>query len=648
MAGDTAEMIAPSTRACIVGGPGSGKTAALVERVCGLLGEGADGSDILVLAATPEACAAFERRLAERVGAGSGVRARTARAVELEMLADDEARRITGRRPRLLAMFEANVLVEDLKTGGLRQGRLREMLKFFYRGWSELADDDPAWLYTDEELALHSLLKECLGYTGGVLAPELANLAVRFARQAPGAFGRYRRAHVVVDDYQTLCRASQVLAGMLARTSLVVAGDPLAGAEVFEEYPFAEGLAALVDEPGVEVVRLSGSRLPAGLLAAAEGLSGAAQDCLARARAAEGGEAIDETTPAALSADGGTVAVLACDDPESEVAAVADRVEQAVAAGADPGRIFLATPNRIWSSMLAAELGRRGIATDGAFDPRALNGDVRDLAHCVAARVFTLVALAADPTDDLAWRSWCGFGDWLANSPGMAALRRCRRPLHEVLAELADAGDELPSVADRLCGELAADERHSVSRVVDAYRQGLALVAGLEGLSGSGLVARAYADVAGDPGAVVPGQVLAVFSGGGAQDCAAAMLDGALRRLAEPTFAGTGGAVRVGSIDAVRGLSVELLVVTGFVNGFTPRHSYFDEVATSPSKRLKLFAGEALRLYGALGACSGEMLVTAFTSLDALRAERLNLKIDRYRMRGGVRIAKVSPSVLLG
>ena len=48
----------------------------------------------------------------------------------------------TGREPRLLLNYELNALMEDMKTSGLRPGRLKEMLKFFYRGWTELAADD--------------------------------------------------------------------------------------------------------------------------------------------------------------------------------------------------------------------------------------------------------------------------------------------------------------------------------------------------------------------------------------------------------------------------------------------------------------------------------------------------------------------------
>ena len=43
-----------------------------------------------------------------------------------------------------------------------------------------------------------------------------------------------------------------------------------------------------------------------------------------------------------------------------------------------------------------------------------------------------------------------------------------------------------------------------------------------------------------------------------------------------------------------------------------------------------------------------ELLVTAFTQMDALQAERLDLKVDRVFMREGKRLARISPSELIG
>ncbi len=122
----------------ITGGVGSGKTQRLVERAAALLTEDAAAHSVLVLCATPQAARLFSERLAARAGAERAADATvtTARALALDVLADDGARRWSGREPRLLTAFEETFLMEDMKVSGLRPKRLREMLKFFYRSWA--------------------------------------------------------------------------------------------------------------------------------------------------------------------------------------------------------------------------------------------------------------------------------------------------------------------------------------------------------------------------------------------------------------------------------------------------------------------------------------------------------------------------------
>ena len=142
------ETTSDSTEALLVtGGVGTGKTQRLVERAAALLAENAAAGNVLVLCATPQAARLFSERLTARVGAkrAAGATVATARALALDVLADDGARRWSGREPRLLTAFEETFLMEDMKVSGLRPKRLREMLKFFYRSWTELADDDPDW-----------------------------------------------------------------------------------------------------------------------------------------------------------------------------------------------------------------------------------------------------------------------------------------------------------------------------------------------------------------------------------------------------------------------------------------------------------------------------------------------------------------------
>ena len=222
------ETTSESTEALLVtGGVGTGKTQRLVERAAALLAENAAAGNVLVLCATPQAARLFSERLTARVGAerAAGATVATARALALDVLADDGARRWSGREPRLLTAFEETFLMEDMKVSGLRPKRLREMLKFFYRSWTELADDDPDWLLPGEETDVHTLLKENLAFMRAVVEPEAANLAARYLREHDEARAAHSYAHVLMDDYACASRASQTLANLVATCSITVAGD---------------------------------------------------------------------------------------------------------------------------------------------------------------------------------------------------------------------------------------------------------------------------------------------------------------------------------------------------------------------------------------------------------------------------------------
>ena len=93
------------------------------------------------------------------------------------------------------------------------------------------------------------------------------------------------------------------------------------------------------------------------------------------------------------------------------------------------------------------------------------------------------------------------------------------------------------------------------------------------------------------------------------------------------------------------GLSPNVLVVAGFMNGFLPRHAYFDDT-TPPAKRARMLAEDA-SVARALAGKAPRQAVSYCTTIDLESAGPLNLKINRIRMKKGVRLATISKSVLL-
>ena len=688
-------------RECILGKVASGKTEALVHRVVEYLSGQLSAKSVLVLAASPDAAETLKRHLAAALDIPAntlgeqGVRVSTPRAIALEVLGNPKAQAACGRKPRLLLPFEENILLEDVKASGLRPKRLREMLKFFYRSWTELADDEPSWLVSEEEVQVHSLLKECLAFTGGILPNELSNLAVKWLRTDETARKAASYDLVLVDDYQLLSLASQVLAGLLAREGLVVTGDMQATSEVFEEYPYAAGLIEFAQADGVQTVQLDACWNSTAVQACCENLIGAAQtheqesrdlagtgengEREARAFAGANNESAQTSvtsqagySPAAVveaSAHAAYAETAPVENParnaralsfptaEAEIAHVAQHIADAIEKGAQPSDFYLAVPNGVWAKSLNRSLEARGISTAQRPSARMLSGDSRDLRRCKTSRLVTLLALAADPHDMLAWRSWCGFGDWLTHNPGFAALRR-----YAAQQGLAPYDALATVAADNPCrealGELDAAEQASLERISQAFKTGQAALMQLEGLVGRQLIDAAWElldceqhaqeTTAGQGG--VPADLLRLLDVENpklAHD-AASLVDRLLMALNEPRFPLAQNVVRIGDLAASHGSSYRTVVLSGFVNGFIPKHAYFDPVKTPLDRMGLLYGTDARRVYQAAGCAREELLVTAFTQMDALQAERLDLKVDRVFMREGKRLARISPSELIG
>lgn len=649
----TLELAPTPTATLIEGGVGCGKTAALIARAATLLEDGIAPENMLVLAATPDAARVLAARLIETVGERArAVEVACARDVASGLLASEEGRAFSGRAGHLVTPVELGFILEDMKVSGLKQRRLREMLKFFYRNWTELAggaDDDDSWLIPGEEADTHALLKDVLHFTGGILEPEASAMAVRFLLACPDALTGAQRAHVLVDDYQMHSRASQHLANLLARDSITVAADPTAAAEVFDSYPYSEGIGEFTQANGAcERIALNESHICASAARAAS-----------RLRASL--DASAATTPAASNCATAAASFIALEatDPAAEVASVADAVQTALEAGADPSSIYVLAFHPSWERRVARALEARGIATATPVRGRVAAGDYRDLDRCAAARLLTALALVANAHDALAWRAWCGFDDYLANSAVFADMR----------AEADEQGKDLGAMLDEVAAAAPAESfpGTGIGRVLDAYRAGRTLIEQVQGLEGDeliGAIASAL-NLTGESGehaiqlvraltAPEPKPaVSAIDTSFGtsvpapAPDDAQTLITRARNRMSAPVFEVTEGCVLIGDSAHLTGRTPTTLVLTGFVNGFFPTRDYFDATVTTPDKQKLVRATDTRRLYTAAGKATQRLIASWFTSTSLVEAETLKLEIARAKLRRGERIAVTTPSIYL-
>lgn len=588
-------MRATTCRPTIVEGTsGSGKTEWLVRRAATLLEHGVDPEQILVLCATPPAATDFARRLDKALPQSkfkTGIVVTTPRALALKALRTHAENR---SQPRELLPFEAAMVMGDAQPLGIRPERLSEMMRFFERSWSDLAHHTDGWLVTREERALVELLDSCQATTGGVMPTRIVPDALDALCTSSKLLQEFERPCVLADDVQTMGRASQTLARLLAQRELVVVTNPQAPVAVGDPYPCTEGISEILAAYSqTEQLHLTSSAEPA------------------------------------------TPQPVAHPNAGEEFIAVAQTVRKAIDDGVSPDDICVVAPHPTWRANIAIALAHEGVSTATLPPTHMFEGDARNLSACTCARALTLLRLAADPTDDVAWRSWCGFGDYFLRAQETAAVRS--------LAEQHGIGF---GKALELLASNTEQGTEPAATIVDAYRTGCSLIARIcDGARGRDLIARVVECAATTSESTRQAEkTLLELCQPMPDDDAAALAHRAAQALANPDFTGGPHGVRLCNLEQSWGLSPAVTVLAGCMEGFLPASEAFDEARYAPAIRERLTHTQACMAQGIMARSRIEAHVTCTSELPLHDADRLGTIVERIRLKDGTRMATLRPS----
>ena len=339
-------------------------------------------------------------------------------------------------------------------------------------------------------------------------------------------------------------------------------------------------------------------------------------------------EALDARPIPCACTDQGGCEAMAFERPESELKGVVSLVSHHLSCGARPQGIAVAAATRQWAARIAQALQAEGIAASPLSRP-SLGGDMRHTDTCRAARAFTLLRLAADPEDPLALRSWCGFGDYLAQS---------------ALANAVASGDAALSLRAGVAFADAPESallRQQAASATTALAEAAEIVDRLSGLRGSALIDAAIVAVGADDdqGAAL---LRAAAKDAGEQATASALCGAVQDRVLSPSFVGDG--VRVGLPEDFAGQTACVVIMAGLVNGLVLPRRYFDPAQMERDKRPAMLAAEMAKTYACAGKAASTLLFTYFTEAPLAEAESLQLKIHRVRLREGERVCEVHPS----
>lgn len=562
---------------------GTGKTHRLLRRLDELLAADIDPASILVVGATRQACAALERRSRRTAPPFAGPPfILTCTEVESWALGSAKGRLATGRHHRIVKGIDRSIFDQDLETTGIPLDIIARSMEKILHGWAQA---DP--VLTDEDaITVREELLLCLEDLDAMMEEEAHYLAAsvvlagRLDRRLKGV------RHVLVDDFQKLCRASRIFVAGLARDSLFLAAD--SGELRF--IATADG----PKDPLQEVSELLGAPIRTlGPCHRSDAIAGGLRRLLDAQGDSEGAQDV-------LAAEGsakGAIEVRAYASPKEEVLGIAELAGGLARASGRPASVAIACANGIWKTNVERALDLLGIAY------RDLDGDAPASAEEHADEDELIEELASHLGDGLLWRRWCARGDALANSSFFARCRhaRPRRALSETLLHLTENEAPQPSTA------LEEKHEHAVRERVEQVRERL----------------RVDADPSG-AASTVHGR------------------DGERRRSSSSDDVAPIPTLVVGSLGSFDGLAPDTVILVGVACGALLPKACFDPAGMEDPERQCCRSAARKALYGSLGKAAERAIVSFSERADLAEVRALGLKTDRIELRDGRRTARLS------
>ncbi len=588
----------------VAAGPGTGKTFALMRRLARLLEvERATPDRIFVCTFTRTAADDLSRSVAALGISGvDNVKAQTIHAFCFSMLSRQEVLESTGRVPRPLLKSEERILLEDLKHDGL--GGIRECnkkLAAFSASWARLQHEEPGWPIDQSDRQFQTTLNNWLIFHHAMLIGELIPEALRYLRLNPQTPYRSMFDNVLVDEYQDLNRAEQQLVEVLANGSLVVIGDEDQSIYSFK-HAHPEGIVEFPNtHPTTERAALDECRrCPHKVVAMANSLI------------SNNTSRSNRTLSPFPGNPEGEVCLVQWSDMKKEAKGIAHFVKSRIDSGqVTPGNVLILAPRRAFGYLVRDELKNLSVEAHSFFSEELLDGDAKDLEDCKAQQALVLLTLLANPEDRVALRCWCGFGKNNLNSNPWSKLRNhCEgtgEPPWQVLEQLAAGSIQISNTKPLV-------ERFS------ALKEELTR---LQGLRGEELISTIFP---GDQDWAKPFAELKSFMEEDEYE-ARELLEVIRRHIIQPELPTNVDFVRVMSLHKSKGLTADMVIVVGCLEGLIPsidNNAPQAEQARSLEEQYRLF-------YVALTRSKGVLVLSSISRLPKKLAHKMRLPVRKSR-----------------
>lgn len=611
----------PGSPLRVLAGPGTGKTFGLLRRVVRILEEGNAPRRVLVVTFTRTAAKDLVGHLQRSNVAGADqVTAGTLHSFCFRILSRGNVLQATGRSPRTLVDFEKEFLVIDLQDRRFWGKREKERrLRAFEAAWARLQSERPGWPRERVDQAFHQALLGWLRFHEAMLVGELVPGTLRYLRNNPACQERRQFDFLLVDEYQDLNKAEQVLLDVLGESAdTCVVGDDDQSIYSFK-YAHPEGIieypqthSGTHDETLV-VCR----RCPRIVVEMANSLISL------NARIQKGLQPADD-------APEGEAWAVQWNSLEEESEGLAEIISHAVEdRRVPPQEIIVLTARRRIGYRIRDQVRSRNIPVQSFFNEEALDNEA-------SIERFVLLNLLVLPRDRVALRCWLG----LTSRNGLpGAYERLRE---YCVRSGAHPRDVLVRLA---AGHL---QINGTSRLAQRFSHLEAEIRRLEGRSGADFV-QAWlppdeADL--DELRALAIRVLRIT------EEPEKMFEELRYLITQPELPESPDSVRIMSLHKSKGLTARLVILAGCVQGVIPHV----EDGLTHDEEQRVLEEQRRLFYVAITRSSEILIVSAPLLVDIATANRI-LAAARRRVGGNVEtvftpfydeLGAIAPEVLRG
>jgi superfamily I DNA/RNA helicase len=555
----------PDSPLRVLAGPGTGKTFAIMRRVCRLLEDGENPKSILLVT--------FTRMAAKDLVSV----ATTLHSFSFSMLQREQVIEATNRTPRPLLKFEMEPLLQDLKyqgLGGIRD--LRKNITAYESAWAKLQFDEPGWTQTDHQREFELKLVSWLKFHESMLIGELIPIALEYLRYNPASPYKMKFNHIIVDD-------------LAEGSNLSIAGDDDQSIYGFK-YAHPEGIRTFdsTHSNTHDEVLVDCRRCPKSIVRVSK-------------------ELISRNTryPKNLcevpDATEGEIHILQWSGMRKEAIGIAQILNNYLEnGGISPGEVLVLAQRKDIADMISEELKKLNLKSISSYDDDIFKGNK------IAQERFILLNLIANPEDKVALRCWLGYPseDWRA------------KPYSTLRSYCEESGDSPFKALEKMSTGILNLAR--CTSLIDRYVELIDNKSNIENKNGLDLVNACFPEDIEECGNIrdlslgilkenmVPKELFKIL----------------VEKISKPEIPQKRSEIHIMSLHKSKGLEADLIIIPSCVEGLIPR---IDNEKTPAEQQQEL--EEARRLfYVGITRTKKVLILSSFLYLNAGKAKGANIK----------------------